>query len=83
MLTCRYHPSRCLETCAEGTLQRWADRELGGDENLAWVKEGSKYPLGRVGRPEETAEIVDSLDSDAAGFLTGSFFLVDGGLSAR
>jgi NAD(P)-dependent dehydrogenase (short-subunit alcohol dehydrogenase family) len=36
-------------------------------------------PLGRVGRPEEVADAVVWLCSDAAGFLTGTTVVIDGG----
>lgn len=38
--------------------------------------------LGREGQPEELAAVVDFLLSDAAGFITGTDVLVDGGVCA-
>jgi NAD(P)-dependent dehydrogenase (short-subunit alcohol dehydrogenase family) len=40
-------------------------------------------PMGRVGRPEEIAEAAVWLCSDAASFVTGHAFPVDGGLTAQ
>ncbi|KPB03385.1 SDR family oxidoreductase [Bacillus sp. CHD6a] len=42
------------------------------------VKEG--IPLGRYGDPEEFAKVVTFLVSDANSYMTGSSFLVDGGM---
>jgi NAD(P)-dependent dehydrogenase (short-subunit alcohol dehydrogenase family) len=39
-------------------------------------------PLGRRGRPEEVADVVEFLTSDKASFMTGSDVLVDGGMVA-
>ena len=43
---------------------------------------GQSHPIGRIGTPEEVAELAAFLVSDRAGFCTGGDYLVDGGLLA-
>ena len=43
----------------------------------------SLHPMGRLGRPEEVAELVIWLSSDKASFITGAYHEVDGGYLAR
>jgi NAD(P)-dependent dehydrogenase (short-subunit alcohol dehydrogenase family) len=42
-----------------------------------------KVPLGRLGKPEEIANVILFLASDESSFMTGSAVTVDGGWSAR
>jgi citronellol/citronellal dehydrogenase len=41
-----------------------------------------QVPLGRLGRPEEVAEVIAFLASPGGGYVTGTSVLVDGGLDA-
>ncbi len=41
------------------------------------------HPIGRLGKPEEVAELVIWLSSDKASFVTGGFYSIDGGYLAR
>ncbi len=41
----------------------------------------AEIPLGRVGDPDEIAALCAYLASDAAGYVTGSTFVIDGGLT--
>jgi NAD(P)-dependent dehydrogenase (short-subunit alcohol dehydrogenase family) len=43
----------------------------------------SLHPIGRLGTPEEVAELVIWLSSEKASFVTGSYYPVDGGYLAR
>ncbi|SDH76381.1 SDR family NAD(P)-dependent oxidoreductase [Mucilaginibacter sp. P25] len=41
------------------------------------------HPMGRLGKPEEVAELALWLNSDKASFVTGSYYNVDGGYLAQ
>jgi NAD(P)-dependent dehydrogenase (short-subunit alcohol dehydrogenase family) len=49
------------------------------DERDAWIR--SHTPLGRWGEPEDIADVVGFLASDASRFMTGTMLVVDGGIS--
>jgi len=42
----------------------------------------SKHPIGRLGKAEEVAELVLFLSSEKSSFMTGGYYLVDGGYTA-
>jgi NAD(P)-dependent dehydrogenase (short-subunit alcohol dehydrogenase family) len=53
-----------------------------GDANAARKSETATVPLGRLGLPADIAEVVVFLASDAAAFVTGALWPVDGGKTA-
>jgi NAD(P)-dependent dehydrogenase (short-subunit alcohol dehydrogenase family) len=51
------------------------------DEDYERFLENSQktHPIGRVGTPEEVAELIYYLASEKAGWITGATYLIDGG----
>ncbi|BAB59216.1 glucose 1-dehydrogenase [Thermoplasma volcanium GSS1] len=81
---------RCNAVCP-GTIMtpmviKAAKMEVGEDENAVERKIeewGRQHPMGRIGRPEEVAEVVAFLASDRSSFITGACLTVDGGLLSK
>jgi len=46
-------------------------------------KDHAQHPVGRVGRDEDVAELAAYLLSEAAGFITGQNFVIDGGMTKK
>lgn len=44
---------------------------------------GTRVPLGRLGRPDDVANVIMFLASDEAAYVTGAAYVVDGGQSIR
>lgn len=59
------------------TLTGMASSSTASPEALQRVL--SRYPLGRLGRPEDTAAAIAFLASEGAGWITGQTLVVDGG----
>ena len=56
-----------------------SEAEQLGERPDEFLVKAARRPLGRVGRPEEIAEAVLYLASDASAFVTGTALVVDGG----
>jgi NAD(P)-dependent dehydrogenase (short-subunit alcohol dehydrogenase family) len=54
-----------------------------GDVQTGLARTLVKYPLGRLGTPEDIANVALFLASDEASFLTGSVITPDGGMTAQ
>jgi NAD(P)-dependent dehydrogenase (short-subunit alcohol dehydrogenase family) len=65
-----------------GTVDSPWVRRLVDDAGESLEALRARQPMGRLGTPEEVAEAVLYLASDAASFVTGSALVIDGGLTA-
>ncbi len=66
-----------------GTIDTPMARRIAVDNAEAEKSLIERHPIGRVGQPEEIAETVVWLCSDAASFVTGHMMSVDGGYIAQ
>jgi NAD(P)-dependent dehydrogenase (short-subunit alcohol dehydrogenase family) len=55
----------------------------GGLDEATQAALSGLHALGRMGEPQEVANLVVFLCSDQASFLTGGYYLVDGGYTAQ
>ena len=67
-----------VNVVAPGFIETDMTKEL-PEAYLASVQE--QVPMGRLGHVSEIAELTAFLASDAAGYMTGQVFKIDGGLS--
>ena len=72
---------RINAVCPGAIQTEMLDRMTGTDE--ARDRMARLHPIGRIGRPEEVAEAVLWLASDAASFVVGAELHVDGGFTAQ
>jgi NAD(P)-dependent dehydrogenase (short-subunit alcohol dehydrogenase family) len=65
-----------------GTVDSPWVRRLVEDSGESLDELRARQPMGRLGLPEEIADAVSYLASDAAAFVTGTTLVIDGGLTA-
>ena len=71
-------PGRVHTPFVDGFLaQNYPGREAEMFEKLSRTQ-----PIGRMGKPDEIAELALFLCSDAAAFITGSNYAIDGGFTS-
>jgi NAD(P)-dependent dehydrogenase (short-subunit alcohol dehydrogenase family) len=77
-------PVRCNAVCPAFVEGPMVDGIAQGARDPATAKQKltREIPLGRLGQPAEIADLCVYLLSDAAAFITGADFPIDGGLTA-
>ncbi|RQH22340.1 SDR family oxidoreductase [Okeania hirsuta] len=74
-----------INSVCPGVIQTdMVDRAFGKDDDSeAKVQMAAAHPIGRIGQPEEVANAVVWLCSDAASFITGHSLTIDGGYTVK
>lgn len=72
---------RCNAICPSGVETPSMTARIEAMENPPEARRAfaSRQPVGRMGRPDEIAELAVYIASDAAAFMTGSHVVIDGG----
>lgn len=63
-------------------INRYVEKS-GANKDDVVADEAAQQPLGRLGQPEEVAELVLFLAGEKSAFITGSLQVIDGGYTAR
>jgi len=77
---------RCNSVCPGRVhtpfVDGYLEKNYPEDERAEMFAKLSEYqPIGRMGKPEEIAELIGFLCSDKAAFITGSAYDIDGGVT--
>jgi len=63
-------------------VSNWKKKIIRHEPELRTI-DHHQHPVGRVGEPMDIAALVSFLISEAAGFITGQNFIVDGGMTKK
>ncbi len=75
------HGVRVVAVCPGAVRGEMNERLIKGNPD-AKARMLSRYPLGRIAEPREVTDTIIWLCSDAASFVSGNAFVIDGGRSA-
>ena len=73
----------CPGTVLTPLMETMIRERGGGDLDAGIEMTVAKYPLGRLGDPEDVAGVALFLASDDASFVTGSIYTADGGMTTQ
>ena len=76
-------PGTIITPLTKKNIKRWADEVFNGDVEKATKAESERFPVKRLGKPEEVADLVYFLAFQASTFLTGTIISIDGGVTAN
>jgi NAD(P)-dependent dehydrogenase (short-subunit alcohol dehydrogenase family) len=76
-------PGTIRTRLGEEAFKKFTEKFPDFDVDKALKQEADLYPVKRIGEPEEVGGLVYFLCTEEAGFITGSLYSVDGGLTAQ
>jgi NAD(P)-dependent dehydrogenase (short-subunit alcohol dehydrogenase family) len=76
-------PGTIRTRLGEEAFKKFTEKFPDFDVEKALKQEAELYPVKRIGEPEEVGGLVYFLCTEEAGFITGSLYSVDGGLTAQ
>ncbi|RUT01829.1 oxidoreductase [Dulcicalothrix desertica PCC 7102] len=63
-------------------VSQWSKASRKQESNIREI-DNLQHPAGRVGKPEDIALMIEYLISNAASFITGQNFIIDGGMTKK
>lgn len=71
-------PDASLKVTVNAVAPGFIETDMTSDLNQSELK--AHIPVGRFGKPEEVAELVNFLVSDSAAYITGEVISINGGI---